>query len=194
MSLPHSALSPSGEPVWYELGIRSARALEGMRRGKLTTGQILTPSALRNAMIVHAACGGSSNLILHLTAIAYHAGLKRPRVADWDEVNKLVPRLVDVLPNGPLNHTTAQFFLAGGVPELMLKLRDLDLLALDAMTCTGNALGQNLEDWEHSTRRGNHGLDHRPGKKAHKYTLFSAGKLGSGRFGREKHLDRPLCR
>ncbi len=153
MSLPHSALSPSGEPVWYELGIRSARALEGMRRGKLTTGQILTPSALRNAMIVHAACGGSSNLILHLTAIAYHAGLKRPRVADWDEVNKLVPRLVDVLPNGPLNHTTAQFFLAGGVPELMLKLRDLDLLDLDAMTCTGNSLGQNLEDWEGSTRR-----------------------------------------
>jgi putative YjhG/YagF family dehydratase len=153
MSLPHSALSPSGEPVWYELGIRSARALEGMRRGKLTTGQILTPSALRNAMIVHAACGGSSNLILHLTAIAYHAGLKRPKVADWDEVNKLVPRLVDVLPNGPLNHTTAQFFLAGGVPELMLKLRDLDLLALDAMTCTGNSLGQNLEDWECSTRR-----------------------------------------
>ena len=153
MSLPHSALSPSGEPVWYELGIRSARALEGMRRGKLTTGQILTPSALRNAMIVHAACGGSSNLILHLTAIAYHAGLKRPGVADWDEVNKLVPRLVDVLPNGPKNHTTAQFFLAGGVPELMLKLRDLDLLTLDAMTCTGNSLGQNLEDWERSTRR-----------------------------------------
>ncbi|MFP6894145.1 MAG: dihydroxy-acid dehydratase, partial [Opitutales bacterium] len=153
ISLPHSALSPSGEPVWYELGIRSARALEGMRKGKLTTGQILTPSALRNAMIVHAACGGSSNLILHLTAIAYHAGLKRPKVADWNEVNKLVPRLVDVLPNGPLNHTTAQFFLAGGVPELMLKLRDIDLLDLDAMTCTGNALRQNLEDWEHSTRR-----------------------------------------
>ena len=153
MSLPHSALSPSGEPVWYELGIRSARGLEEMRRSKLTTGQILTPSALRNAMIVHAACGGSSNLILHLTAIAYHAGLKRPGVADWDEVNKLVPRLVDVLPNGPKNHTTAQFFLAGGVPELMLKLRDLDLLTLDAMTCTGNSLGQNLEDWERSTRR-----------------------------------------
>lgn len=153
LSLPHSALSPSGEPVWYELGIRSARALEAMRKGKLSTGQILTPGALRNAMIVHAACGGSSNLILHLTAIAYHAGLKRPKVDDWDEVNKRVPRLVDVLPNGPRNHTTAQFFLAGGVPELMLKLRDLDLLVLDAMTCTGNPLGRNLEDWEGSSRR-----------------------------------------
>lgn len=153
MSLPHSALSPSGEPVWYELGIRSARALEGMRKTKLTMGEILTPSALRNAMIVHAACGGSSNLILHLTAIAYHAGLERPGVDDWDEVNKLVPRLVDALPNGPKNHTTAQFFLAGGVPELMLKLRDLDLLDLAALTCTGLPLGQNLENWENSTRR-----------------------------------------
>jgi xylonate dehydratase len=153
MSLPHSALSPSGEPVWYELGIRSARALEGMRRSKRTMGEILTPSALRNAMIVHAACGGSSNLILHLTAIAYHAGLRRPGVDDWDEVNRLVPRLVDVLPNGPKNHTTAQFFLAGGVPELMLKLRDLDLLDLDTLTCTGHSLKQNLEDWENSSRR-----------------------------------------
>jgi putative YjhG/YagF family dehydratase len=153
MSLPHSALSPSGEPVWYELGIRSARALEAMRKSKHTMGEILTPSALRNAMIVHAACGGSSNLILHLTAIAYHAGLRRPGVDDWDEVNRLVPRLVDVLPNGPKNHTTAQFFLAGGVPELMLKLRDLNLLDLDTLTCTGHSLKQNLEDWENSSRR-----------------------------------------
>ena len=153
MSLPHSALSPSGEPVWYEMGIRSARALENLRKAKSTTGDILTQDALRNAMIVHAACGGSSNLILHLTAIAYHAGLERPRVEDWDEVNKLVPRLVDVLPNGPKNHTTAQFFLAGGVPELMLKLRELDLLALDTPTCSGKTLGENLKDWEDSERR-----------------------------------------
>ena len=211
LSLPHSALSPSGEPVWYELGIRSARALEAMRKGKLSTRQILTPGALRNAMIVHAACGGSSNLILHLTAIAYHAGLKRPKVDDWDEVNKLVPRLVDVLPNGPRNHTTAQFFLAGGVPELMLKLRDLDLLVLDAMTCTGNPLGRNLEDWEGSSRRSRFreilaeqdevnpddaimDLSDRQGEGLDQYGLFPAGKLGSGRLGCEKHLDRPFGR
>ncbi len=153
LSLPHSALSPSGEPVWLELGIRSARALENLRREKLTTRQILTGSALRNAMIVHAACGGSSNLIIHLTAIAYHAGLARPGVEDWDEINKLVPRLVDVLPNGPRNHSTAQFFLAGGVPELMLKLREMDLLDLEVLTCSGRTLAANLENWEKSDRR-----------------------------------------
>ena len=58
-------------------------------------------------MVVHAACGGSTNLLLHIPAIAYAAGLERPTVDDWNEINKQVPRLVDVLPNGPA--TTIQF-------------------------------------------------------------------------------------
>ncbi len=65
----------------------------------------------------------------------------------------MVPRLVDVLPNGPTGHSTAQFFLAGGVPELMIQLRALDLLELDAITCTGESLGKNLAAWESSERR-----------------------------------------
>ena len=98
ISLPHSALSPSGFPVWLELGKRSAQALKALHEGKITSSDILTESALRNAMVVHAACGGSSNLIIHLTAIAYHAGLKRPTVDDWDKINRLVPRLVTYYP------------------------------------------------------------------------------------------------
>ena len=135
ISLPHSALSPSGFPVWLELGKRSAVALKDLHERKIHSSDILKETALRNAMVVHAACGGSSNLIIHLSAIAYHAGLKRPTVDDWDKINRLVPRLVDVLPNGP-KAIPPQFFLAGGVPELMLKLRKLDLLELNALTCT----------------------------------------------------------
>ena len=153
LSLPHSALCPSGENVWLELGIRSARALHHLRQTQVSTKQIVTPAAIRNAMIVHAACGGSTNLIIHLTAIAYHAGLPRPKVEDWDEVNRLVPRIVDVLPNGPKNHTTAQLFLAGGVPEIMIKLRDNNLLDLDVLTVSGQTLGENLTQWESSIRR-----------------------------------------
>ena len=52
-------------------------------------------------MVVHAAFGGSTNLILHLPAIAHAAGLRRPTVDDWARVNRQVPRLVDALPNGP---------------------------------------------------------------------------------------------
>ena len=113
LSLPHSALSPSGFPVWMELAKRSAKALHQLHRNKTCTSEILTSKAIHNAMVTHAACGGSSNLILHLTAIAFHAGLERPTVKEWDKINRLVPRLVDVLPNGPVGHSTAQFFLAG---------------------------------------------------------------------------------
>ena len=153
LSLPHSALAPSGFPVWMELAKRSAKALHQLHRNKTCTSEILTPKAIHNAMVTHAACGGSSNLILHLTAIAFHAGLERPTVKEWDKINRLVPRLVDVLPNGPVGYSTAQFFLAGGVPELMIQLRELDLLELDALTCTGENLGKNLEVWETCERR-----------------------------------------
>ncbi len=153
LSLPHSALCPSGQPVWLELGVRSARALAYMRESNLTGKRILSQASIRNAMIVHAACGGSTNLILHLTAIAYHAGLSRPGVEDWDEINRMVPRIVDVLPNGPNNFTTAQLFLAGGVPEIMVKLKEKNLLDLEVLTVSGQALGENLAQWENSTRR-----------------------------------------
>jgi putative YjhG/YagF family dehydratase len=153
MSLPHSALAPSGQPVWLDMATRSARALWTCRQRKITTNDILTDGAIRNAMVVHAAFGGSTNLLLHIPAIAFAAGLQRPTVDDWSEVNRQVPRFVDVLPNGPANHPTVRVFLAGGVPEVMLHLRELGLLDLDALTCSGQTLGENLQWWERSERR-----------------------------------------
>src|ERR1700733_5270368 len=153
MSLPHSALSPSGQPIWLDLARRSAKALTNLVARKLTTKQVLTPSSVRNAMTVHAAFGGSTNLLLHIPAIAYHAGLRRPTVADWSAINRQVPRLVDVLPNGPVGHPTVRVFLAGGVPEVMLHLRRLGLLDLNCLTVTGEPLGVVLDWWEHSERR-----------------------------------------
>lgn len=104
-------------------------------------------------MVTHAAFGGSTNLLLHIPAIAYAAGLPRPAVGDWARVNRGTPRLVDVLPNGPVGFGTVQVFLAGGVPEVMLHLRELDLLHLDTRTVNGNTLGEALEIWEQSKRR-----------------------------------------
>src|SRR5689334_21790100 len=153
LALPHSALAPSGQPIWLELARASARALLNLQKRKLTTRNILTPAAIHNAMAVHAAFGGSTNLLLHIPAIAYSGGLERPAVADWIAINKRVPRLVDVLPNGPSYHPTVRAFLAGGVPEVMLHLRALGLLHLDALTVSGEQLGDVLEWWERSTRR-----------------------------------------
>jgi dihydroxyacid dehydratase/phosphogluconate dehydratase len=104
-------------------------------------------------MTVHAAFGGSTNLLLHIPAIAHAAGLRRPQVHDWIAINRAVPRLVDVLPNGPQYHPTVRVFLAGGVPEVMLHLQDLGLLDDSVMTVTGKTLAQNLDEWRGSERR-----------------------------------------
>jgi putative YjhG/YagF family dehydratase len=153
LALPHSALAPSGQPIWLDMARRSARALMALAGRGLRTADILSAASVHNAMAVHAAFGGSTNLLLHLPAIAFSAGLPRPSVDDWTAVNRRVPRLVDVLPNGPRNHPTLRAYLAGGVPEVMLHLRELGLLELDAMTVAGCSLGQVLQWWQSSPRR-----------------------------------------
>lgn len=153
LSLVHSALTPSGQPIWLEMARRSAQALAALEAGGRTGRDILTADALHNAMVVHAAFGGSTNLLLHIPAIAHAAGLPLPTVADWSRTNAAVPRLVDVLPNGPVGHPTVRVFLAGGVPEVMLHLRDLNLLRLDALTVHGRPLGDLLDAWQGSERR-----------------------------------------
>lgn len=153
LSLTHSALAPSGQPVWLDLARRSARALQLLADRKLAGRDVLTPASIRNAMVVHAAFGGSTNLLLHIPAIAHAAGLPRPTVEDWIDVNRRVPRLVSVLPNGPVHHPTVRVFLAGGVPEVMLHLRRLGLLDTTVLTVTGKTLGENLDWWETSERR-----------------------------------------
>ena len=153
LCLPHSALAPSGQPVWLDLARRSARALHRLAARKVAVRDILGPASIHNAMVVHAAFGGSTNLLLHVPAIACAAGLKRPAIEDWISVNRRVPRLVSVLPNGPAPHPTVRVFLAGGVPEVMLHLRRLGLLETAALTVTGATLGQNLDGWEKSERR-----------------------------------------
>jgi putative YjhG/YagF family dehydratase len=153
MSLPHSALAPSGQEIWLDMARRSAKALALQHKQGLSMKDILTDSAVRNAMVVYAAFGGSTNLLLHIPAIAYAAGLRRPTLEDWKKVNRDVPRLVDVLPNGPVGHPTVRVFLAGGVPEVMLHLRQLGLLDLDVMTVSGQRLSKLLDWWQASDRR-----------------------------------------
>ena len=153
LSLPHSALAPSGQPVWLDMARRSARALQQLDERKVKTRDVLTPASIENAMVLHAAFGGSTNLLLHIPAIAHAAGLKPPTVEDWISVNRRVPRLVSVLPNGPIYHPTVRVFLAGGVPEVMLHLRGLGLLQTEALTVSGKTVGENLDVWEKSKRR-----------------------------------------
>lgn len=153
LSIPHSALAPSGQPVWLKMGSDSARSVYHLSKAGIGVRDILTDAAIRNAMVVHAAFGGSTNLLLHVPAIAHAAGLRRPTAEDWSEVNRKVPRLVDALPNGPVGHPTVRVFLAGGVPEVMLHLAGLGLLDTSVLTVTGKRLSEILDAWEKSPRR-----------------------------------------
>ena len=153
LSVPHSALAPSGFDVWLETARQSARAVVGLEAAGIALRDILTERAIHNAMVVHAAFGGSTNLLLHVPAVAHAARLRRPSVDDWARVNREVPRLVSVIPNGPVQHPTVRVFLAGGVPEVMLYLRRLGLLDLRCLTPLGRPLGDVLDEWEQSDRR-----------------------------------------
>ncbi len=153
LSLPHTALAPSGAPIWLDAARRSASAILRLHQLKLGTHDILTQGSVENAMVAHAAFGGSTNLLLHLPAIAYSAGLKRPVAADWAHINREIPRLVDALPNGPRNFATVQVFLAGGLPEVMLHLRRAGLLNTQVKTVSGETLDSCLDWWENSPRR-----------------------------------------
>ncbi|MFT5108795.1 MAG: putative YjhG/YagF family dehydratase [Verrucomicrobiales bacterium] len=153
LTLTHAALSPSGAEIWKDLAARSGAMALVLARDGICTRDILNEDSIHNAMVCHAAFGGSTNLVLHLPAIAHAAGLPRPTVADWQEINRSVPRIVDSLPNGPHGFATVQVFLAGGVPEVMLHLRDLGLLKTEARTVSGKSLGENLDWWRDSERR-----------------------------------------
>ena len=199
LSLGHAALAPSGQPIWLDMARRSARALMRPRgRAARPCVTFVTDAAIRNAMVVHAAFGGSTNLLLHLPAIAHAAGLRRPTAQEWADVNQAVPRLVDALPNGPRNHPTVEVFLAGGVPEVMLHLRRAGLLdtqrARRSAACT---LDEQLDAWESSasaarahaaaraqrrrSRRRDHVAGHGAGTRPDVDDLFSAWQPGARR-------------
>ena len=153
LAITHSALAPSGQAIWLDMARRSARALMEMSTKNITTGDILTEESIHNSMVTHAAFGGSTNLLLHIPAIAHAARLSRPSIDDWSRINRATPRLVDVIPNGPTGYGTVQVFLAGGVPEVMLHLRELGLLKLNAHTVSGTTLDESLDEWQYSERR-----------------------------------------
>jgi putative YjhG/YagF family dehydratase len=153
LALPHTALAPSGQAIWLDASKRSARAMLRLHEMGLGARDVLSDAAVRNTMVLHAAFGGSTNLLLHLPAIAFSANRRRPTRDEWEEVNRQVPRLVDALPNGPRGFATVQVFLAGGVPEVMLELRSAGLLDGSVRTVSGDTLNANLDWWADSERR-----------------------------------------
>lgn len=143
MALPTSACLPVSRRLLPELARAAGRQIVANVEVGLRTRDILTPEAFENALLVHAAISGSTNALLHLPVIAKEAGIDLP-LNDFDEANRRVPWLTDVRPAGL--HPTTHFWYAGGVQGIVRRLREH--LHLDALTVTGQTLGENLAEQE----------------------------------------------
>jgi dihydroxy-acid dehydratase len=145
LALPGSALVP--EPLTKLLRYARAAGKQVLRllAEDLTPRRILTREAFENAIVVHAAIGGSTNALLHLPPIAQEAGVEIT-IDDFDRIHRQVPVLANVKTTG--RYPVDYFWYAGGVPALMLELRDR--LHLDCITVTGRTLGENLDEVERS--------------------------------------------
>lgn len=118
------------------------KIVELVKRG-IRPSDILDERALRNAIAVDAAIGGSTNAPLHIMSIGRELGIEL-ELALFDEISRKTPLLASVVPNGP--HTVIDFYKAGGVPALLKELREL--INTNALTVDGRTVGDNLQGIE----------------------------------------------
>ena len=145
LALPGSALVPAPLTRLLRYARAAGKQILQLITREITPRQILTRDAFENAMMIHAAVGGSTNMLLHLPVIAREVGVTIT-IDDFDRIHRQVPVLANVKTTG--RYPVAYFWYAGGVPAVMLELRDL--LHLECLTVTGKTLGENLEEIEHS--------------------------------------------
>lgn len=141
MALPGSALIPANNKRLIEMAQVASKVLLQLIDLGIKPEDILNRKSLENAIIVHAAIGGSTNALLHLPAIAHELNIEID--ADlFDQIHRKIPFLVNVKPSG--KYFTQYFWYAGGVPKVLNELKEF--LHLDVMTVTGRTLGENLEN------------------------------------------------
>ena len=144
ISLPTNALIPTGNALLHLAGA-AGRQIGNLVEQGITPRQIMTRKAFENAMMLHSALAGSTNILLHLPAIAAQAGI-RLTLADFDAIHRQVPVLASLKTAG--HWPTRMLWYAGGVPAVMRELKSM--LHLDALTVTGKTVGENLYELEES--------------------------------------------
>ncbi|MBT1543672.1 dihydroxy-acid dehydratase [Curtobacterium aurantiacum] len=143
MSLPGSAAPPSADRRRDYYAHRSGEAVVNMLEHGITARQILTKEAFENAIAVAMALGGSTNVILHLLAIAYEAEVELS-LDDFNRIGSKVPHLADMKPFG--KYVMVDVDRNGGIPVIMKALLDAGLLHGDCMTVTGKTVAENLAE------------------------------------------------
>jgi dihydroxy-acid dehydratase len=141
LALPGSALTPAPLTKLLRYARATGKQSVSLIRSNLTARRILTRDAFENAIILHAAVGGSTNALLHLPVAAREAGVDIT-IDDFDRIHRRVPVLANVKTTG--KYPVEYFWYAGGVPAVMLELRDM--LHQNCLTVTGKTLGENLDE------------------------------------------------
>lgn len=142
LTLPGGALVPAVYAQRTRLAFETGQRIVALVERNLTAGQILTEQSLENAIAVLNATGGSTNAVMHLTAVARELSIDSGRMMElFDSVNRRVPLVAKVNPSSPYN--MEDFCAAGGIPQVMEEIRPL--LHLNAMTVTGRTVGENLD-------------------------------------------------
>ncbi|WP_251450120.1 dihydroxy-acid dehydratase [Microbacterium sp. Marseille-Q6648] len=143
LSLPGSAAPPSADRRRDYFAHRSGEAVINLLRQGITTRDILTPEAFENAIALAMALGGSTNVVLHLLAIAREAEIEL-NLHDFNRIGDKVPHVADMKPFG--KYVMNDVDKHGGIPVIMKAMLDEGLLHGDALTVTGKTLAENLRD------------------------------------------------
>jgi len=141
LALPGSALTPAPLTKLLRYARATGKQVVRLIQSDLTARRILTRDAFENAIILHAAVGGSTNALLHLPVAAREAGVDIT-IDDFDRIHRRVPVLANVKTTG--KYPVEYFWYAGGVPAVMLELRDM--LHQNCLTVTGKTVGENLDE------------------------------------------------
>jgi dihydroxy-acid dehydratase len=141
MGLAGNGTIPAVEAARIRLAKEAGKKIMELLQNNIRPRDIINEKSLSNAIAVDMALGCSTNTVLHITAIAHEAGISLD-LNKFDEISRKTPHLCDMCPAGP--HFLQDLNEAGGIPAVMAELTKSGLLNLDAMTCTGYSLGENL--------------------------------------------------
>lgn len=143
LAIPGSSVLPIDK--MKDITNKAGDIMDYLIKNQLKPHDILTRKAFENAIMVHSAIAGSTNVLLHLIAIAKEVGIEITG-DDFDRIHREVPYLLNIRPSG--YYPAEYYYYAGGTPAIMEEIKDY--LHLDVMTITGKTLKENLKELKES--------------------------------------------
>ena len=140
LSLPNNASIPAVDARRKVLSQLSGRRIVEMVKEDVTMSKILTRKAFENAIMVNAAIGGSTNVVIHLLAIAGRSGIEL-NIDDFDKYSQQIPLLANIQPSG--TNYMEDLYYSGGLPALIKEMKTI--IHNEAITINGKTIGENAD-------------------------------------------------